>query len=78
MLYSGLCEPDELFGARTTADLAGILFLGYNFAGWMVGFDTRNGWRLAGVDSFWLTPEPEQVQTVGEFVAQRISECESA
>src|SRR5262249_28220830 len=78
MLYDGLVQANEIFGSRASADLAGILLLGDNFAGWMVGFDTRNRWRLVGVDSCWLTPEPEQAQTVGEFFAQRASEWESA
>ncbi len=78
MLYSGLVEANEIFDSRTSADLAGILFLGDDFAGWMLGFDTRNCWRLVGVDSSSLTAEPEQAQTMGDFFAQRASEWESA
>jgi hypothetical protein len=78
MLYSGLVEANEIFDSRTSADLAGILFLGDNLAGWMLGFDTRNRWRLVGVDSSSPTPEPEQAQTVGDFFAQRASEWDSA
>ena len=78
MLYSGLCAPDDIFDTETATDLAGVVFLGDNFAGWMVGFDTRNGWQLVGVDSSSLTPEPEPAKTVADFVAQRLSEYESA
>jgi hypothetical protein len=78
MLYSGLVEANEIFDSRTPADLAGILFLGDNLAGWMLGFDTRNRWRLVGVDSSSLTPEPEPAQTVRAFFAQRASEWDSA
>jgi hypothetical protein len=78
MLYGGPVEANEIFGPRTSAELAGILFLGDNLAGWMVGFDTCKGWRLVGVDSFSLTPEPEPARTVGEFFTHRASEWESA
>lgn len=78
MLYNGLVEPDEIFDTQTANDLAGIVFIGDNFAGWMVGFEIRNGWRLVAVDSCGLTPVPEQAETLGEFIAQRLADYESA
>ena len=77
MLYSGLCEPDEIFDAHTAVGLAGIVFFGDNFAGWIVGFDTRDGWRLVGFDnSVSPDPDPEEARTVAEFIAARIADCE--
>ena len=76
MLYDGLCTPDDIFDPQTAASLDGILFFGDNFAGWMVGFDTRANWRIVGVDSYFLEPHPEEAKTVGEFIAQRIANQE--
>jgi hypothetical protein len=77
MLYGGLVEPDEIFDAETAAGLAGIVFLGDNFAGEVVGFDTRDGWRLVGFDnSFSPVPDPQEARTLAEFIAERIAYCE--
>ena len=51
MIYSGLVEPSAIFDEATAAELAGLLFLGDDFSGCVVGFDTRAGWRLVGVDN---------------------------
>lgn len=78
MLYSGLVEPGEIFDPQTAAGLDGLLFFGDNFAGWVVGFDTRRGWQLVGFDnSYHVEPEPEQARTIGEFIARRLAEQEA-
>lgn len=78
MLYSGLVEPDEIFDAETAAGLAGLVFLGDNFAGEVVGFDTRDAWRLVGFDnSYSAEPEPQEARTLEEFIADRVAHCES-
>jgi hypothetical protein len=76
MVYSGLVESDEIFGARS-ATLDGVVFFGDNFAGTVVGFDTRHGWRLVGVDDHTLEVDPEAARTVGEFIARRVAEQEA-
>jgi hypothetical protein len=78
MIYSGLCEPDEVFDAETAASLAGVLFFGDDYSGWMVGFDTRNDWQLVGVDSTSPLPVPEKARTVGDFLALRVAGHERA
>jgi hypothetical protein len=78
MVYSGLCEPEEIFDEETAANLEGIVFFGDNFSGDMVGFDMRNGWRMISIGGGYLQPEVEQAMTVGEFLAQRIAEWESS
>jgi hypothetical protein len=78
MIYSGPVESGEIFDPQTAAGLDGLLFFGDNFAGWVVGFDTRRGWRLVGFDnSYHAEPEPEQARTIGEFIAQRLADQES-
>jgi hypothetical protein len=76
MVYSGLCQPAEFFDPETAARLDGILFFGDNFADRMVGFDTRNGWRIVGVDSASPEPDPEDARTIGELIAERIEDRE--
>jgi len=78
MIYDGLCEPGDFFDPDTAAQLDGILFFGDNFSGWMVGFDTRTDWRIVGVESSIPEPDPEQAQTIRDFIAQRIVTSESA
>jgi hypothetical protein len=74
LLYGGPCEPGELFDAHTAAGLDGVVFLGDNFAGWLIGFDTNDGWRLVGVDSASPAPCPEEARTVAEFIAERVAD----
>jgi hypothetical protein len=76
MIYSGLCKPGDFFGPAAAPQLDGILFFGDDFSGWMVGFDTRNDWRIVGVDSSTRQPYPQQAQTVRDFISQLISESE--
>jgi hypothetical protein len=78
MIYDGLCEPSDFFDPDGAAGLTGILFFGDNFSGWMAGFDTRADWRIVGVESSTLEPWPEQAQTIHGFIAQRVSDSESA
>jgi hypothetical protein len=44
--------------------LDGLLFFGDNFAGWVVGFDTRRGWRLVGLPSSRTTTDDSLVELV--------------
>lgn len=74
MIYSSPCEPDEFFDVQTSEELDGIVFWGDDFAGWMAGFDTRDGWRIVGVDSASPRPYPEEAQTVGAFIARRVAQ----
>lgn len=78
MLYNGLVEPGEIFDPQTAAKLDGLLIFGDNFAGEVVGFDTRQGWRLVGFDNgYHAAPELEQARTVGEFIALRLAKYET-
>jgi hypothetical protein len=74
-VYSGPCEPSDFFDSKTADVLAGIVFFGDDFAGWMVGFDTRNNWQIVGVDSGWPKPVRQKAQTVAEFIAERVADC---
>jgi hypothetical protein len=74
MVYSGPVEPDEIFATREES-LAGIVFFGDTFGGTILGFDTRHGWRLVGVDHT-LEVEPEEARTVGEFLTRWLAEQE--
>src|SRR6266852_7267526 len=76
LVYSGPCEPGDFFDPRTAAGLPGIVFIGDNLAGWMVGFDTRDGWRLVSVDSASPKPDSEKTRTVAEFIAARVGDLE--
>ncbi len=72
MIYGGLTEPSEVFDPETAGRLEGIVFFGDDLSGWLAGFDTRNGWRLVGVDSASPRPVPEPTGTVAEFFARWI------
>jgi hypothetical protein len=76
MIYSGPVEPDEIFDPRTAADLPGLLFFGDDFSGRVVGFDTRHGWRLVGVDNGCRESDPEDARTVAEFITRRLADQE--
>jgi len=73
MFYSGPVEADEIFDPTTAKALSHILFLGDNFAGWELGFDTSDQWRLVGVDSASPHPVPEGSTTLAEFVTARVA-----
>jgi len=77
MIYSGLCKPTDIFDEVTAAELAGVLFLGDNFGGWMVGFDTSTGWRLVSVDCS-AKPHPLEHRSLAELVAQRVADAQEA
>jgi hypothetical protein len=53
--------------------------IGDDFAGWHLGFDTRNEWQLVGVDTAY-SPEPEieGSKTLADFFVRRISDIEMA
>ena len=78
MFYAGPVSPEEIFGSEDAASLEGILFIADDFAGWSLGLDSRNGWRLVGVDSAGPQPMPEEAQTLAEFVGQWITADERA
>jgi hypothetical protein len=73
MLYSGPVRPDEILGPVSPARLSQVLFIGDDFAGWMLGLDGANGWRLVGWESLSPEPTPEETETLGEFVAELLS-----
>jgi hypothetical protein len=75
MIYSGPVGPADIFDEATAAKLAGVLLLGDDFGGWVVGFDSRDSWRLVGVDN-GSAPEPLEQQTLAEFIAQRIADAQ--
>ena len=51
-IYNGLCEPEEFFDRVVVEGLAGMLLFGDDFAGWHVGFDTRQEWRIVSLESY--------------------------
>ena len=75
MIYSGLIGPDEVFDENTTARVDGVVLLGDNFSGWVIGFDTRAGWRLVGVYA-GSVPEPLGHDTLSKFIAQRVADSD--
>jgi hypothetical protein len=77
MLYSGLVRPADIFDPATAAELAALAFLGDDFSGCVVGFDTRSGWRLVAVDN-GSAPEPLEQRTLAEFIAQRVADAQGA
>lgn len=77
MLYSGLVEPTGIFDPTTAAELRGLVILGDDFSGCVVGFDTQAGWRLVSFDnSYHETPEPIEHTTLAEFIAQRVADAQ--
>src|SRR5262249_4599707 len=75
MLYSGLVEPEEIFGTRAES-LAGIAFFGDYCGETIVAFDMRQGWRLVeGEHDTWDISAREE-GTVGEFLARWLGEQE--
>ena len=77
MIYNGLCEPEEIFDSETAKDSVGILFFGDDFSGCVVGFDTRNDWRIVAVDNGYREPCSTELRTLGEFIARRIANQET-
>jgi hypothetical protein len=74
MIYGGPVKPNEIFDPDTAAGLEGLVFFGDTFGSTIFGFDTREGWRLVGVDHHTLEIDPEEAVTVGEFLARRLAD----
>jgi hypothetical protein len=73
MIYREPFEPSRIFNETTAATLDGMVFFGDNFAGWILGFDTRDDWRIVGVDRSRRKPNPQKAQTIAEFVAELLA-----
>src|SRR5262249_737851 len=78
MIYGGPVEPGEIFGPGRAAGLEGRGFFRASLGGTLFGFDTRNDWRLVGVDDHTLEVNPEGAGPVGEFLARWLAEQEGA
>lgn len=72
---AGWSGQPTFFDEATAAELAGIVFLGDDFGGWVIGFDMQAGWRLVGVDN-GSTPEKLEQRTLAEFITQRITDAQ--
>jgi hypothetical protein len=73
MIYSGMCEPGDIFDEMTAVKLRGLLLVGDDFAGWLLGFDRDTGWRMVGVNNGSLDG-PVRARTLVEFIAQRVAD----
>ena len=76
MFYQGPMEPSEIYDAETAKDLKGILFIGDNFGGWVLGVNERG--NLVSFDGSSAGPEPEEEGTVYEFLADWVWRVRSA
>jgi len=50
MIYSGLMEADEIYGAEVSKDLSNIIFFGDDFSGYCAGFDMGSGFAVVEID----------------------------
>ena len=50
MIYSGLMEADEIYGADASNDLGNVLFFGDDFSGYCAGFDTARGYAVVEIE----------------------------
>ena len=50
MIYSGLMEADEIYGAEVSKDLSNIIFFGDDFSGYCAGFDMGSGFAVVAID----------------------------
>jgi len=65
-VYDGFVEPP-------ISRLEGILLCGDNFAGWSIGYDTRDQWRLVGLDSETWEALPEGSADLASFFSQWVA-----
>ncbi len=50
-VYSGPIDASEIYDPTTAESLAGIVLVGDNFSGEVVGYNTRNQWQIGEIDS---------------------------
>ena len=50
MIYSGLMEADEIYGAEVSKDLSNTIFFGDDFSGYCAGFDMGSGFAVVEID----------------------------
>jgi len=63
MIYSGLMEADEIYGAEVSKDLSNTIFFGDDFSGYCAGFDTGRGFAVVEIDPIvW-----RRIETGGSF-----------
>ena len=74
MIYGGLVDPDDIFDPDRAAGLAGLVFFGDTFGGTIFGFDTREGWRIVGMDDHTLEIAPDEAVTIGEFFTRWLAD----
>lgn len=67
-VYSGPIEPRDIYDPPTAEALAGVWLVGDDFTGFCVGYDTRSGWRLCGVDDDGTFDPMEDVGPFSAFV----------
>lgn len=75
-IYSTLFEPSEIFDEETALDLEGILFVGDDYSGWVLGFDTRHNWQLVEVGGALLKPTPIEHPSLASFIRERVTDRE--
>lgn len=73
MFYGGPTSAASVLGAERAAHLQGIVLIADDFAGWSLGFDTLNGWKLVGLDSASPEPLPQSALTLAELVSEWIA-----
>jgi hypothetical protein len=73
MLYGGLVGPEEIFDPETAAELGGLLLFGDDLSGDVVGFDSRDGWRIVEVWHASLRVHPIAARTISEFITQQLA-----
>lgn len=73
-LIMGICfttgpvDPDSIFDSEIARKMKGILYIGDNFAGYMIGYQRRSdGWLFIGLDSCICEVETMN-KTLSEFV----------
>lgn len=76
MIYSGPISPEDIFDTETAKEFERVVLFGDDFSGEVIGFDTRQGWRIVSVGGHYSGVTSEDVGTVREYIARRLANAE--
>ena len=74
-IYGGPIEADDIFDDSTAKGLKNFLFLGDDYSGWMIAYDTEaKPWRIRLFDHEQPTEiEPDDPCDLAEFLCRELS-----
>jgi hypothetical protein len=67
-IYSGPCEPSDIYDAETASHLPGVLLVADDFQGYCYGYDTTSAWTFGEVNERGKFSPIDRVGSFVEFI----------